>query len=70
MGLWHGLGPSKVMSYLKAMMCKIVVKSTHGIPLMGYMAHIWCKFFEAKYHHHQAAEYASGEIENWYALER
>ncbi len=49
---------------------KTIAKSTHGIRLMGCMAHIRRKFFEAKYHHPQAAEYALGEIANWYALER
>ena len=34
------------------------------------MAHIRRKFFEAKDYQPQAAEYALGEIENWYALER
>jgi len=34
------------------------------------MAHIRRKFFEAKNHHPQAAEYALGEIANWYAHER
>ena len=34
------------------------------------MAHIRRKFFEAKDHHPQAAEYALGEIANWYAQER
>ena len=37
---------------------------------MGCMAHIRRKFFEAKDHHSQAAEYALGEIANWYAQER
>jgi hypothetical protein len=34
------------------------------------MAHIRRKFLEAKDHHPQAAEYALGEIANWYAHER
>ena len=37
---------------------------------MGCMAHIRRKFFEAKNNHPQAAEYALGEIANWYAHER
>jgi len=37
---------------------------------MGCMAHIHRKFFEAKDHQPQAAEYALGEIANWYAHER
>jgi transposase len=37
---------------------------------LGWMAHIRRKFFEAKNHHPQSAEYALGEIANWYAHER
>ena len=49
---------------------KTVAKSSNGIRLMGCMAHIRRKFFEAKNNHPQAAEYALGEIANWYAHER
>ena len=49
---------------------KTVAKSSCGIRLMGCMAHYRRKFFEAKNHDPQAAEYALGEIANWYALER
>jgi hypothetical protein len=51
-------------------MYKTVAKSSCGIRLMGCMAHIRRKFFEAKDHHPQAAEYALREIANWYAQMR